>query len=232
FGGAPIAVREDGTFASAHEGNGDPGIDIRLRSWTPDGELSWELAHSFDAMRDRAYAMTADSAGDLYLAASINATTDSRANVVKLSGVDGSVIWQYVRDGMSGDGIDRAVRLQLDSDGRLIVAMEIADDESGSDVIVTAFDPSDGAELWTASWSGPPGTNGLSSDFVAGLVVEPGPADAVIDVPANRRAGPLWLEPVLLRFEPPATDPSLVVDLPPGDDPDYDTAEGLVLMGD
>jgi cysteine-rich repeat protein len=231
YGGAPIAMRGDGTFVSAHEGNGDPGIDIRLRSWTPDGDLSWEVAHSFDAMRDRPYAMVADTAGDLYLAASINATTDSRANVVKLSGADGSVIWQYVRDGLSGVGHDRAATLAFDSDGRLIVGMEIGDDEAGPDVVVTAFDPSDGAELWTASWSGAPGTNGKSYDTIAGMAIEPGPADDVIYVLANRSAGPLWTEPVLLRFESPATEATLAVDIIPDADPDFDGGQDLVLTG-
>src|SRR5690606_16866922 len=120
FGGAPIAVREDGTFVSAHEANSDPGIDVRLRAWEPDSNLLWETTQAFDVQRDRPFDLVADAAGDLYLAASINAATDSRATVVKLSGVDGSVIWQYERDGLSGVGLDRAAELDLDTDGRLI----------------------------------------------------------------------------------------------------------------
>jgi cysteine-rich repeat protein len=227
FGRTPIVARDDGTIVTTHEGNGAPGIDIQLRAWTSEGEPLWEVAHSFDTARDRPFAMLNDALGDLYMAASINATNDGRANVVKFSGADGSVVWQYERDGAVAGGFEGAIALDFDSAGRLVAALTVHDDEAGTDVLVLAFDAATGEPQWSASWSGPLGTHGLSNDNAAGLVVDP--ADDRIYVLANRSAGPAWVEPVLLRFEPPADAPSFAVEFYPEDGPDWDSGEALAL---
>src|SRR5690606_38625102 len=131
------------------------------------------------------------------------------------------------RDGLSGIGLDRAVMLDFDSGGRLIAALELGDDPAGADVVVVAYDPSEGSEQWSASWSGQPGSHRQSRDQVAGLVVDP--SDDAIFVLANRDAGPAWTEAVLLRFEPPATTPTLEVELNVDGDSDYDA--GVALAG-
>src|SRR5690606_21814659 len=54
-------------------------------------------------------------------------------------------------------------------------------------------------------------------------------SDDRIYVLANRDAGPDWSEPMLLRFESPASVPTLEIDLRPDSDPDTDSGRALAL---
>lgn len=219
FAAAPVVVRDDGSLVSAHEVNGDPGIDIYLRAFSPTGEVLWEQPHSFGDFRDRAWALLANAEGDVFVGGSIDATTAPRALLSRHSGADGSLLWSVDYDGMALGGSDRVVDLAFDEQGQIVALVELADVEDDQDVFVKIFDPADGSELWSTSWSGEPGTHGLSNDSATDLELDP--VDGRYFVMANRDAGPGgWVEPTVLVFEPPTPDPLFSYELSPDRGPD------------
>jgi hypothetical protein len=77
--------------------------------------------------------------------------------VVKLSGADGSTIWQYVIDATSG-----GYRVALDADGNALVVGAVSATAGGlspDDMLVVKLADADGAELWRAQIDG-----GVSSE--------------------------------------------------------------------
>jgi len=227
FGPTPIVVRGDGVVVSAHEGDDEFGINVRVQALTGEGDLLWAAAHAFDTQRDKPNVLIADAAGDLYLGVSINASTASRAAIVKLSGLDGSVLWQYEHEGLFSAQHNRAAHLEFDGAGRLIAALVINEDESGTNVVIAALDPDAGSPEWIASWSGPLGLHGQANDRTNKFVIDP--ADDSIYVLADRNPDSNLYAPMLLRFEPPATVATLAVDIHPGAPTPASTGASLAL---
>lgn len=142
------------TFGSLLAGEGDPGDSdffvIKLDGL--DGSELWRLQSGTGSEFDSFHAAKADSAGNLVVVG-ISGQTDSSVDfvVLRLSGADGSTLWEYSPS--SGSSTDVLHAVDLDAGGDVYVAGGLGAENLQGGVaevpVVLKLDGSTGDPVWT-----------------------------------------------------------------------------------
>jgi cysteine-rich repeat protein len=106
-----------------------------------------------------------DGDGAMYVAATVEfagCDTVSDIRLIKLAS-DGEVVWSATHDSAVDTADDLAFGVAIGGDGNPVVSGQVRAGDGDDDVWVGSFDAGDGAELWTATWSGTP-NGGFSTD--------------------------------------------------------------------
>lgn len=141
------------TFGSLSAGEGDPGDSdffvIKLDGL--DGSEMWRLQSGGGSEFDSFHAAKVDSAGNLVVVG-VSGPTDSIDFVVlRLSGTNGSTLWEYSPSSASSTDVLHAV--DLDTEGNVYVAGGLGAENLQGEVadrpVVLKLDGSTGEPLWT-----------------------------------------------------------------------------------
>lgn len=133
------------------------------------GAPQWDVLVAADLVDLDAAGVAVDAAGDIYLAATLRQKTTT-IGIYKLSGADGSVMWDVDYD--SGIGDDRAFDIAVAPDGNIVVSGQVSVAVGDDDIWVRALEPTAGQEQWTSTWSGV-GNGEFSTDNGGKLAVAP-----------------------------------------------------------
>jgi cysteine-rich repeat protein len=200
--------------------------DIRVRVHTPAGAMVSQTFVEFSPLRDEVHDILADASGDVFVAGTATAGIDGVATVVRISGADGSEQWRFEADGESLGSYDWAAALELDDQGRVVVATMVYREVGGRTLELHALDPATGVSEWTGTKLGSP----EDLDFATDLVFDAERARIYVAVADNR--GVDWWEPVVLAFETPSEEPVLEA-MPLGEgvdaSPEYDVPLALTM---
>ena len=108
-----------------------------------------------DAFADRALAVAADGAGDVFAAGSLSTpVTGTDFAVAKLGGGRGHVLWRYTLDGGATSTQEEAWGMALDGAGDAIAAGRVVNPGRFSDFTVVKLDGATGAPRWRVSVDG------------------------------------------------------------------------------
>lgn len=203
--------------------------DVRVRVHAPDGALLSQTFVELSTLRDDLGDVLADPSGDIFVAGSASIGVDGVATVVRISGADGSELWRFEADGESPGTPDWAAALELDDQGRVLVATMVHRTVGGRTTEIHALDPATGVPAWTGTWQGLPD----DYDFAADMLFDAERGRTYVAVAHHR--GPDWWEPVVLAFEAPSEEPVLVA-MPLGEVvdsmPEFDVPLALTLTPD
>ncbi|MDC0671017.1 hypothetical protein [Nannocystis radixulma] len=201
-----VAPASDGSFAaiarqreitSDEEGMQTIGLArTRVIYYGPDAQAAWDILLAPADARLTPAGGVIDEAGDVYVAVTVKGADGDDVRVVKLAGSDGHVLWTMDHDGAEPMSDDRASGIALAPDGDVVVAGDVTDDPLGGDVWVRKLAADDGAEVWTAGWSG--AGNGMFSNDDAGRLAVA--ADGSVYVGAREYVDYNIGEAVLLKF--------------------------------
>jgi outer membrane protein assembly factor BamB len=192
IGATPIGPGPNGGFVSVTPVlTSDDGVnvDARIRSWLPSGEVLWDQQISWADHRDDPLALLTDELDDVYLAGRINANTFEDAMIAKLDGASGELVWTFLRGEAGGYS-------SIAYNGAALVVAGMID---GLGLELVALEPDTGEVLWGSGGRAP------SVSKARGLVVANGSVDVLV-------SGSGAVE--LLRYDPPAIEPSTLASLP------------------
>jgi hypothetical protein len=176
------ADTNDGAFAVAVDLNGDvvaagitqntgTGPDFTVAKFSGvDGTEQWRQVIDGTANgADGALAVAVDSSGDV-LAAGFTTNTGTSADftVIKLSGANGTVLWDQRIDGTAVNAFDRALAVAVNASGDVVAAGFTDNINTGLDFTVIKFSGADGTVLWDQRINGT--ANGL--DAARAVVVD------------------------------------------------------------
>lgn len=165
-GGFVVAARQR-EITSDEEGMQTTGvIRTRVLAYAADGAARWDLLLAPADVRVEPVGLVVDGAGDVYVAATFAGADEDDVRAVKLAGSDGHVLWTMDHDGAEAMSDDSASGIALAPDGDVVLAADVTDAPGGGDVWVRKLAASDGAEVWTTSWTG--AGNGMFSNDDAG----------------------------------------------------------------
>lgn len=159
-------------FGSLLAGEGDPGDSdffvIKLDG--SDGSEVWRLQSGDGSEFDSFHSAKADSAGNLVVVGISGGTTDSIDFVVlRLSGTDGSTLWEYSPSSASSTDVLHAV--DLDAEGNVYVAGGLGAENLQGGVaetpVVLKLDGSTGEPVWTYVEAA------ASRAYFSGIAVDP-----------------------------------------------------------
>ena len=170
---------------------------ILVTAYDATGEPRWQQKVG-DAMGDlNANDGAVDAAGDVFLIASVDGADASDIWIGKLAADDGAGLWTTVADGALADGDDfgRAIAVAGDE---VVAVGQVRDKLNDADVWVRKLAASDGATVWTTTWSGVP-SEGYSLDLGDAVAVAPG---GDIHVLAREYVSAEITEATLLTFGP------------------------------
>lgn len=127
--------------------------DTRIIKIDNNGDILWQRSYNIDGESDFFKGMVALSGGDIIVASSHNLSTSQRKPVIRrISGVDGSIIWEKFDDDA---GVDRdGAGIAVDASDNVYVLRQ--NEPSGIGQIATfhvySFD-ANGNERWTHEWT-------------------------------------------------------------------------------
>ncbi len=199
---APLDELPSGNIVVANTVDGASSIDVRVQVWTPDGDLVWEVVHQLGTLRDGLGDVLADPSGDIFVGGAANVGTDGIAQVLRLSGTDGSILWTYENDAINR--LERVSVLELDDQNRVLAGLEAGDKSGATNVEVYALDPMTGVPEWDGWWTS---EEEQLDDLPAAMAFDPGTGR--IWVLANTVEGSV-VQVTLLAFEPPDDLPAIV----------------------
>lgn len=152
-----ITVGMDGTVTEGDD-------TVLAQSYDPTGGLVWEQILGTPEGDARPGGLAVDAAGDVYVAATLDAADGGTAiRVVKLAAADGAEVWSHDYDGPFPGEDERATGLAVGPDGQPVVSGEVRAGDGDDDAWVRKLDAADGSEVWTESYSGV-GTGMFSTD--------------------------------------------------------------------
>ena len=135
-----------GIFVLGASTNASGGTDIRVIKYSAAGTLVWQQAFA----AGEGYALVVDAANNVLLAGySTGATTDFR--VLKLSGANGSTLWQRSYDGGRNDA---AQAIALDDQGNAYVTGHSQNAAGRTTFKTIKYAAADGATLWERTYDG------------------------------------------------------------------------------
>lgn len=154
-------------------GNQEIAPDVtRVLRFDDAGRLSWtaEVANpQGDIAPD---GVVVDGRDDIYLAnTGEDPAGESAIIVTKLAGEDGQELWRHVFAGDTRQGDELATGIALHPDG-VVVAGQVRAGDGDDDIWVRLLDTADGAEVWSASYSGV-ASGGFSTDDAGPVAVDP-----------------------------------------------------------
>src|SRR5262245_47738952 len=139
-----------GTIPQVRLGGGFAVVKLAGQS----GRRRWRTIVG-NGFTDRALAVAADGAGDVFAAGFLShPATRSDFAVVKLAGGRGREIWRYVRDGGGEDPEDWALRLVVDGAGDPIAVGRVVNPGAFSDFAVVKLDGATGTPRWRVEVDG------------------------------------------------------------------------------
>lgn len=152
-----VTVQMDGTVLEGDD-------SVLVQQHMPGGGLVWEQV-LFSPLDDAAPAGVAvDGAGDVYVAATLDAADGGRAiRVTKLASLDGAELWAHDFDGSFPGEDEIATGIAVGPDGQPVVAGTVRAGDGDDDIWVRKLEAADGSEVWTSTYSGV-GGGGFSTD--------------------------------------------------------------------
>jgi outer membrane protein assembly factor BamB len=140
-----------------------------------------------------------DAAGDVYVAASLDAADGGSAiEVTKLAADDGGTTWVHDFDGAFAGEDELALGIAVGPDGQPVVSGQARAGDGDDDVWLRKLEAADGSEVWTQTYSGA-GAGGFSTDDGGPLAIAP---DGSIYVLARIYEDFATQRGTLLRFGP------------------------------
>lgn len=173
--GRELEISPDGDVFVAAETSGlQSGEDVLLFKLAGEsGALLWRNTYQRSVgawSHDRAAAMILGPDGDLFVGCSTESViSGGDASVLKISGVDGQVVWVRHLQGEGGATTESAVDLEMAQDGRVILLVNALTDLTAQDYLTIALDASDGDETWRVWYSG---AGGARDDSPSDLAVD------------------------------------------------------------
>ncbi len=167
------------------------------------GEQLWQQKIG-DPMGDlSASGGAVDSDGNVVLVASVDGADKSDIWIGKRAAIDGSELWTKIADGALPDGDDFGGAIAVTDTDDVIAVGQIRDKLNDTDVWVRKLAATDGATIWTTSWSGTP-DNGYSIDIGGAVAVAP---SGEVHVLAREYVSADVTEATLLTFGPGGGEP-------------------------
>lgn len=152
-----ITVEMDGTVIEGED-------TVLVQSYDPAGGMVWERILANPAGDATPAGVAMDAAGDVYVAATLDAAPAGTAlEVHKLAAADGGSVWVHAFDGPVAEGEERATGIAVGPDGRPVVAGQVRVGAGDDDVWLRKLDAASGDEVWTETFSGA-GAGGFSTD--------------------------------------------------------------------
>jgi len=179
---------EDTVLVQSYEsmGGGGGGMVWEQILASPDGD-------AFSA------GVAVDAAGDVYVAATIDAADGGTAiEVTKLDAATGATTWVHDVDGAFPGEDERATGIAMGPDGQPVVAGQVRAGDGDDDVWVRKLDAESGDEVWTETHSGM-GSGGFSTDDGGPVAIA---SDGSIHVLARLYESFSTQRGALLRFGP------------------------------
>ena len=150
---AVITAENGRIFVAGVSQGADTGADIVLLSYSPEGELLWEMRYDGPAHgADMPHAMALDQGGDIVLAGFSRVAERGRDAVVIKCRESGEMLWAARYNG-TGSLTDEAKSVAVDSLGNILVTGFSHGGTSGLDAVTLKYDP-DGRLLWETRYTG------------------------------------------------------------------------------
>jgi cysteine-rich repeat protein len=132
------------------------GGDFLITRLSADGTVLWSRALDGGAGRgDEGFAVLVTTDGDVIAAGRmVDAAGSARFSVLRLSRLDGGVLWRQDLAGSAEGGASVARRLAFDAAGDVIAAGRIRNAATGDDMLVVALDAGTGTPLWRTEIGG------------------------------------------------------------------------------
>lgn len=160
----PMLLANDELVIAHRFGEGEP-VDTRI-SWasTADGALLSTVDVVQSIGNDFMQSLAMDPSGDVFLG-----STDTSSAEVRRISPDGTEQWAIERLSETWVG-----GLELNPQGELVMVTQGIIGSGQADVVVSAHDPTTGAEVWSHAISGRAAPDGSSDDFPSALVMDDG----------------------------------------------------------
>lgn len=197
-----VAVADNGNLAvvgKIRNANDDAWVALL----DPGGELLWQ--HTVDSGNgpDAAVGVAFDQGGDIVLVGRQSGASHQDLWIEKRSVEAGAVVWS-VFEVSQFDGDNEPGDIAVAPDGALVVSGSIRAGDQDSDLWVRKLASSDGAPLWTSTYSGSADANGFSIDRGGPVAVA---SDGSVYVGGSEGVNFETREGVLLRFGPDGGSP-------------------------
>jgi cysteine-rich repeat protein len=138
--------------------------DIWIGVWNSVGEPLWSSTYELvEGRDDLPGGVAVGPDGAVYLSATIPAEQGTDIWVGRFDEV-GEVVWSVTFDGPVEGSRDSAAGMAITPMGNPVVTGSMRVGEGDGDFWVAELSPTDGAELWSATWSGEFAANGFSLD--------------------------------------------------------------------
>jgi cysteine-rich repeat protein len=161
-----ITVERDGTVIEGED-------TVLVQSHAAMGGMVWERILASPDGDAFVGGVAVDAAGDVYVAASIDAADGGSAiQVTKLAAADGGTTWVHDFDGAFVGEDELASGIAVGPDGQPVIAGQVRAGDGDDDVWLRKLDAADGTEVWTQTHSGV-GAGGFSTDDGGPLAIAP-----------------------------------------------------------
>lgn len=150
-GGFDTLVGDDGSiYAAGVKINDDD--DAWVAKWNADGTQAWSQSFDSGNGNDAAVAIALGPDGQVYVSGWMEGAGDDLWYAALDS--SGEQLWAQVIQGMVADGDDLATGIALTPDGDLVIVGRTRVGEGNDDVWIRKASATDGAEIWTETWTG------------------------------------------------------------------------------
>lgn len=176
--------------------------DIWLGAWSSAGEPLWSGVYDLVTdLDDAPAAVIVGPGGAVYLSATIQAADGTDIWVGRFDET-GTEIWSAVFDSPIVGSPDAASGIAITPTGNPVVAGHMRVGEGDSDLWIAELSPTDGAELWSTTWSGEFADNGYSFDKGGPLAIG---SDGTIWATAIEYVNYETFDAHVLSFDPTGT---------------------------
>jgi cysteine-rich repeat protein len=195
-----VTVEMDGTIVEGDD-------TVLVQAYDAMGGMVWEQVLASPDGDALPAGVAVDAAGDAYVAATLDAADGGTSlAVTKLGAADGAIAWVHPYEGPFAGEDEQATGIAVGPDGQPVVAGQVRAGAGDDDVWVRKLEASDGAEVWTQTYSGA-GAGGFSTDDGGPVAIA---ADGSIHVLARIYEGFDAQRGALLRFGPDGGPPQWV----------------------
>ncbi len=147
--------------------------DVAVVKLDVTGAEQWSVRLAEDDADVDVAGIAVDSAGDVYVAATVTASgADDNIHVYKLSGATGEIDWSHVHDSAVDNAEDVASGIAVATDGNPVVSGRVRVAEGDNDAWVRKLDAADGDPVWTTTWTGT-ASGGFSTDEGGPIAIGP-----------------------------------------------------------
>lgn len=141
------------TVGSTDDFRKEDGIVQKLASGS--GVVLWELILRIDGYQDHEIKdIVVDGNDDLVITGSVYDPVWTDVFTIKLSGTDGSVIWEMIYQGRSGDFLDDPAAIAVDAANNVVVTGASERSSGNEDYFTVKYAAATGAQLWVRRYNG------------------------------------------------------------------------------